>query len=95
MGGPNPLYNSFKLPGLLQSLDLVLLMPDITNPGNWSGGNAPLNNGTAAIIFGEAGQREVIVNSSQSVKGLLFDFAENIGHERKVPVLSQVIGRAG
>src|SRR5688500_10319386 len=48
-----------------------------TTPVNWSGGNAPANDGTASIRFGEAGQREVIVNLSQSVKGLLFDFVEN------------------
>jgi autotransporter-associated beta strand protein len=46
-----------------------------TTPTNWQGGVAPLNDGSEQIYFGSAQRTAVIVNPSQSVRRLRFDFS--------------------
>jgi autotransporter-associated beta strand protein len=46
-----------------------------TTPTNWQGNTAPLNDGTEQIVFGSATNTSVVVNSSQSIRRLRFDFS--------------------
>jgi autotransporter-associated beta strand protein len=46
-----------------------------TNPTNWVGGSAPLNDGTEQIVFGAAQRTAVLVDASQSIRRLRFDFS--------------------
>src|SRR5262245_52246682 len=45
-----------------------------TNPANWEGNNAPANDGTEQIVFDDAPRTTVLVNTSQSIRRLRFDF---------------------
>lgn len=51
-----------------------------TNGANWQPNTAPANDGTALVRFGVSRRPEVLVNASQSIRGLTFDFSSYTGY---------------
>lgn len=68
IGGPNPLYNSFKLPGLLELLDPVLVLSEVTNPQSWQGKKLGFIDNDHRILYFIAAPMVSITLNSDLVK---------------------------